>query len=253
LTPKVQIEDADSTVTVGVSDDGRIHVSDDTHYGGAMFSKNPPPQLQVERTADGVHIFRNSSGNTWFSLSGWSDRRIAVAVPAGTVLEISDCAGADVTGLSGAVRVHSSDGDITARDLKADADLSSDDGGIDVANVTASRLTVSSSDGALTLRDLALDSLDGSTSDGSITATGLKIANGSLKTSDGSVELSFANTNLSVHAHTDDGSISFDGRKAESTDDGDSSSGDYHIGAGGGSLQVATQDGSIHMTTNGAQ
>lgn len=253
-TPHVQIDDSDSTVTVNVSDDGLVHVWDNSRVGGVIFGKNPPEQLQVERTSDGVRIYRPSQSFTWFSIGGWSDRKITVAVPVNAALEIVSCSGAEIAGLNGTIRAHSDDGDVSARNLGGDADLSSDDGDVSVAGMTASRLSVSSSDGDLKLRDIHVDSLDGSTSDGSISAGGLNVSSGSIKTSDGSIELGLNSTNLSVHAHTDDGSVSFDGRKnSSSDDDDDSSSGDYQIGSGGGTLEVASDDGSIHITTNGAQ
>ncbi len=252
-TPHVQIDDADSTVTVSVSSDGLVHVWDNTRFGGAIFAKNSPPQLQVERTPDGARIYRPSGDNDWFNL-GWSDRKISVAVPANATLEIVSCAGADISGLNGSIRAHSDDGDVSARDLRGDADLSSDDGGIAVAGMNARSLSVSTSDGDVNLRDIQVDSLDGSTNDGDITASGLKVAGGSLKTSDGSVEVALGGTNLLVHAHTDDGSVSFDGRKVStSDDDDDSSSGDYKMGSGGGTLEVASNDGNIHISTNGVQ
>src|SRR5579864_6385209 len=75
--PRVQIDDADSTVTVSVSSDGRVHVVDQSRYGGMRWGE-PPAQLTAERTADGVRVYRPSV-STW-SMFGWDDRRIAVQV-----------------------------------------------------------------------------------------------------------------------------------------------------------------------------
>ena len=251
-TPHVRIDDADSTVTVNVSADGRVHVEDNTHFVGAIWSSHEVAQLSVERTADGVRVYRPSEGNNWFSMGGWAQRDITVSVPTGATVEIENCSGADLSGITGQVRAHSSDGHISARDLRGDADLSSDDGHIDVSNVQAKRLAVSTSDGSLNLNDINVDDLHGSSSDGSIRASGLQINSGVLQTSDGSIELALTNSNLSVHAHTDDGRVSYNGRSIGSSgDDDDSSTGDFNIGTGGGSLQVTTQDGSIRIAANG--
>ena len=249
--PKIEIDDSASTVTVGVSSDGRVHVSDNTSYGGAAFSSRAPAQLSVERTPDGVRISRADSGNTWIALFGWFDRRISVDVPQGSSVDITACSGADVSGLSGLLRVRSDDGEISARDLTGDVALHTSDGNINLTNVRAKNLTLSTDDGHLHLSDVAVDSIDASTNDGSINGDRLQLTNGNLHTQDGSIELAFAQSNVLIHAHTDDGSVSFDGRKSNSDDD--DSTADFHIGAGGGALQVATNDGDIHILTNGAQ
>src|SRR5579871_6549742 len=43
--PRVQIDDANSTVTIGVSNDGLVHVWDNTRFGGATFAKISPAQI----------------------------------------------------------------------------------------------------------------------------------------------------------------------------------------------------------------
>ncbi|HEV3152658.1 MAG TPA: DUF4097 family beta strand repeat-containing protein [Candidatus Baltobacteraceae bacterium] len=251
--PRVRIDDADSTVTVSTSPDGRVHVIDNSRLGGPIWGTRDLPQLQVERTSDGVNVSRpDAGGATYFMFGGWEDRRITVQVPQKANVDVIACSGAEITGLAGSVRVRSQDGAITVRDLTADADLQSDDGHIDAANIHAKSLSVSTNDGELRLRDVTVDRLQGSTQDGLISASGLQVGGGSLSTNDGGIELSFLPANLSIHAQTSDGNVTFDGRKMGSNDDDDSSSGDFHIGAGGGSLQVATQDGDIHILTNGA-
>lgn len=86
--------------------------------------------------------------------------------------------------------------------------------------------------------------------DGSIHGHDLRVTGGAMRTDDGSIHLAFADANLAVRAQTGDGSIRFNGRRAAQDDD--SGAADYHVGTGGGSLQVSTQDGSIHISTNGA-
>ena len=252
-SPHVQIDDSDSSVTVTASTDGRIHVTDETQAGGSAFSRGQIAQLQIERTADGVRIVRPS--HVEFFMIGWSDRRISVAVPAGAFLDITACSGADVRGLAGQVRVHSDDGRVSADGLSGGAELSTDDGHIDVQRIRGDNLTISSSDGGLSLNDVQVATIQASTDDGSISGSGLSIGGGSFKTSDGGIELALLGGNLSVRAHTDDGHVTFDGPAStlRQDDDNDGGSGEVRLGTGAGLLQVASQDGSIHITTNGAQ
>ena len=74
---------------------------------------------------------------------------------------------------------------------------------------------------------------------------------GTLATNDGSVRLDLApSSNLTVDASTRDGSIYVDGHSTPS--DGDAAQRTVRLGEGSGRLSVATGDGSIHITTNGA-
>jgi hypothetical protein len=103
------------------------------------------------------------------------------------------------------------------------------------------------------LDDVSATQIDATTKDGSIRAHGVETAGGTLHTDDGTITLGLApNVNLAIHARTNDGRLTLDGRRATRSDD-DSSTADYHVGTGGGSLEVSSQDGSIHITTNGAQ
>lgn len=250
--PKVQIDDADSTVTVGVSNDGTVRVVDESQ-GASMFGRPRFATLQVERTSDGVRIYRAQS-SSWV-MFGWSDQRIRVEVPAGATIQIAACSGADVTGITGGVQVHSDDGDVAVRDVQGDTNLSSADGSIEATAVRGSRLNASTDDGSLHLQDVAVDSIQASSDDGSIRAENLDAGAGSITTDDGSVNLGVSSRNLAIQAHTDDGSVTFDGRDVNQSggDDDDSATANMHIGSGGGSLQVASSDGDIHIRTNGAQ
>lgn len=233
-SPRVVVDDPDSRVDVAVSADGKVHVTDATVAQGWMWGNEKRAPLQVARIAGGVSIVRpgNSHLNVMF---GYLDERIEVQVPAGAQLDVQRCSAAEISGLNGAVRVHSVDGHITATDVRTQ------------------NLTLASDDGRLTLDNVSAAALDASTKDGSIHADNLQTGGGTLQSGDGSITVAFApNANLAVHARTGDGRLTFDGRRAQRGDD-DASSGDYTVGAGGGSLQVTTQDGSIHITSNGAR
>jgi Putative adhesin len=231
--PHVVIDDPDSGVGVTVSDDGKVHVADASAVHGWVWSHGTRPSLQFTRTSDGVSIRRPPGTGSHFALFGFDREHIDVAVPAGSVLEIQRCSGADVTGLTGSIRVHSVDGHIAA------------------TNVHAAALTLRSDDGSLRLNDVNVPAIDATTADGSIRAIAMEVGGGTLQTNDGSITLELQNSNLTVRARTDDGSLRFNGRRAVS--DNDASSGDFPVGRGGGLLAVSTRDGSIHITTNGAQ
>jgi len=149
------------------------------------------------------------------------------------VLEIRRCSGAAVSGLSGRVNVHSVNGHIEA------------------ANLRVNELALTSEDGSIRMNDVAAPAIGAWTKDGSIRASALQVGGGNIHTDDGSVMLDLHDSNLTVHANTADGSLRFNGRRTTSLND--ESTGDFQVGMGGGSLQVSTQDGSIHITTNGAQ
>ncbi len=231
--PRVLIDDPDSFVTVAPSTDGKIHVTDASRLHGWFFGHSSLPALQVTRTADGVAIRRSESGGSRFSLLGWNREGVDVLMPAASSLDVARCSGADVRGATGQVRIRSVDGHIAA------------------ANLRVSALSLHSQDGSLRLDDVAAPSIDASTEDGSIHANKLDVGSGVLSTRDGSVTLDLSARDLTVRAHTQDGRVAFNGRRVDSNDDG--SSGVFQIGSGGRALEVSTQDGSIHITGNGAQ
>lgn len=235
-TPHVVIDDPDSHVVIGVSTDGKVHVTDASSLSGWFWGDTSPrPPLEVARTADGVAISRAAGHGVRIEVFGFSRERIEVSLPAGSQLDVRRCSAADVTGLTGRLQIHSVDGHIAATD------------------VHSPMLSVDSDDGRLQFDNVSAAAIDARTKDGSIHANGLETGGGTLQTADGSISVGLApNVNLAVHAQTSDGRVTFDGRRASRADD-DSSSGDYQVGSGGGSLRVTTQDGSIHILTNGAQ
>ena len=250
--PHVVIDDADSRVLVGTSSDGFVHVHDLTEMRGAVFSNQPYPRLNVTRTLEGVRIERPNVGRLAVEIFGFSTQRIAVDVPQDSRVEIARCSGADINGIAGGVDVHSVDGHVTLSDLQGSVTARSDDGYIEAANLRSDRLAMSSVNGHLGLTDVTVRSLLGTTRDGRIIAKGLSVGeDGTLETGDGSVRVAFAqNSNLTIDASTRDGAISVDGT---STDSDDSAQRTIRLGAGTGRVKLATDDGSIHILTNGAQ
>ena len=273
-TPQVAIDDASSRVKVGVSNDGLVHVRDMTEMRGAIFSTSSYPQLRVTRTADGVRIERTAAPNVSVELFGFSIEAIQVDVPTGSHVQIARCSGADVTGITGGVSVKSQDGHVTLSDLRGNVDASSDDGYLTASNVRGDRLALESSDGHIELADVTVGSLVARTRDGRIEATNLTIAgarpdamlhsddgplrvagtfgpNGSyeLSTDEGLVNLRVPqSSDLAIEASTSDGRIDVDGSSLARDD---SAPHTIRLGAGSGTMKLATSDGSIHIYTNG--
>lgn len=247
--PRVAIDDPDSRVVVGVSNDGFVHVRDLTEMRGAILSNGPYPHLVVTRTSEGVRIERPHPGRVAVELFGFSTQRIEVDVPQETRLEIARCSGADIDGVTGGVSVHSVDGHVTLTGLEGSVEAQSDDGYVSATNVRGDRLALQSADGHLSLDDVAVASLTGTTRDGRITAKGLSVgSDATLKTDDGPVRVTLVpNSNLTIDASTRDGSIAVDG----SSLDDSSAQRTIRVGAGTGRMQVSTADGSIHIFTNG--
>jgi hypothetical protein len=249
-SPHVVIDDAQSRVHVAMSSDGLVRIRDLTQIRGMFFSSAGYPHLQVTRTSDGVRIERPHAGDINVDVFGISTQAIEVDVPQGAQVEIAQCAGADVDGVAGGVSVHSLDGHVTLTDLQGTVDAHSNDGYLEATNVRGDRLTMESSDGHLAFQNVAVASLVGTTRDGRIEADGLNVTNdATLRTDDGSVRARFApGTSLTIDASTNDGSISVDG---DSYHGDDSAQRTIRIGAGAGHMKLATDDGSIHIFTNG--
>jgi DUF4097 and DUF4098 domain-containing protein YvlB len=273
-TPQVVIDDAASRVRVGVSNDGLVHVRDLTQMRGTIFSSSSYPQLRVTRTPDGVRIERAARQHFSVGLFGFSTEAIQVDVPSGSHVQIARCSGADVNGITGGVNVQSQDGHINLSDLRGTVNASSDEGYLTATNVRGDRLAMESSDGHLALADVAVGSLVARTHEGRIEAKNLTIAgtrpdatlhsddgplrvagtfgpNGSyeVSTDEGSVNLRVPqDSDLAIDASTGEGRIEVDGSSLARDD---SARQTIRLGAGSGTMKLATSDGSIHLYTNG--
>jgi hypothetical protein len=250
-TPHVVIDDPSSRVAVAVSNDGLVHVRDLTEMRGAVFSNAGYPQLRVSRTLDGVSIARNAGDRISVDIFGFSRQAIEVEVPSASRVEIARCGGADLSGLSGGVSVHSVDGHVTVADIQGPVDVRSDDGYIAATNVHGGSLALESMDGHLALENIDVSSLTADTRDGHIEARGVNVAgDATLQTGDGPIQLRLApNANVTINASTRDGRITVDG---SSLDRDDSAQRTIRLGAGSSSMKLDTADGSIHIFTNGA-
>ncbi|MBV8373062.1 MAG: DUF4097 family beta strand repeat protein [Candidatus Eremiobacteraeota bacterium] len=236
--PRITVDDVDSRVVVAASHDGLVHVKDLTSAHGAFFGERPSfAKLDVKRIPGGVAIARSESHGVRFQI-GWSEQRVEIDAPAGSQLEIAHCAGAQVNGIEGGVAIMSQDGRIELADVSGTVRAHSDDGRIVLTNVAAS-------------------TLDAQTKSGSIEAHNLSVAGGApravLHTDDGSIRVALAaGADLTVDASTNDGHVIVNGESYTNSGDGDSAQHTVRLGNGSGSLQLSSDDGSIHLTTNGA-
>jgi Toastrack DUF4097 len=251
LSPAVTIDDVDSGVTVSPSNDGLVHVTDRTEAHGFVWNVGNFHSPVVTRTLDGVKIVR-AGGHSFGVAMGWSRQHIDVEVPPASRVTILRSSGAHISGLNNDVVATSQDGRITVDDVTGNVTAHSDDGRIVGFNLRAGRLDLSSNDGRIELSNIELN---GSapratlhTSDGPIIVSGVFPANGeyALSTGDGHIDLALQQgSDTSVDASTGDGHVIVDGHRVTGQP--------IRAGAGNASMRVRTEDGSVHITTNGAQ
>ena len=255
LAPEVQIEDADSGVTVTPSADGLIHVTDvRSIHGFTWGSVQNLADLAISRTFTGVTITRHGPSSV-DDIIGESSQRTEIQVPSGAHLRIVNCSGANVSGLRNNLEVHSQDGRITLADIRGDVVANSDDGSIHVRDINSNSFEAKTADGRIEGMNLTIDGSSPHATlhsdDGSIILNG-RFASGNydFSTNDGRVELGLSpNADLTINASTEDGHIYVDGSRYG---DGDATAHSIRLGNGTGAMRLATQDGSIHITTNGA-
>ncbi len=244
--PVVTVDDVDSHVVVTPSNDGQVHVTDRTEVHGFMFGADRAQVLQVTRTLDGVRVYRPEGH---FTL-GDTTNRIELSVPPMTQLKISRSGGDDISGLQNGVDVSSQDGHITLDDMKGDIKAHSDDGRITLGNVSANQIDATTSDGRVYATQLQMTGASPRVTlhsdSGSMRISGSFPAGSySFTTSDGRIELTLLQgSDANVDASTADGHVVVDGRDLEGQP--------IRVGNGSASMRVRSEDGSVHITTNGA-
>lgn len=152
-TPHVVVDDRDSRIYVEPSDDGRVHVQDDSRSAGLIWSTARRAPLSVQRTDDGVAVRRAASGGFDFAMFGFSDEAVRIRVPQAAVLEVRGCDGATLSGLRAeSITVDCQDGSIHGTDLAlGGGTLHTADGSIRVA-LASSDVTVHAMTGDGSLR-----------------------------------------------------------------------------------------------------
>ncbi len=235
--PRITIDDPNSGVTIGVSDDGLVHVKDDTYFSGATLrSPHAYPQLVVTRDFNGVHISRPEYHEGWSMFIGFSNSRqhFEVQVPAGADVVVDECDNAEVSDLKNGVTVKALDGRVELARIEGPIIAHTDDGHIAADDVTSPSLDLSSNDGWIELRNF----------------TALAGGKYDVATHDGHIKVGFARgSNTTVDASTNDGSLRVDGIRQHGDDSAQQT---IRVGSGASAMRVHSDDGSITITTNGA-
>lgn len=247
FSPVVTVDDVDSHVVVSPSNDGLVHVTDRTEVHGFIFGSDHAQALQVSRTFGGVRIYRPEG----HFVLGDTTTRIELEVPPMTQLHISRSGGDDVSGLQNGADVVSQDGHITFEDVKGDIKAHSNDGRITLTNVSANQIDASTNDGRIYATQIQMTGAAPHATlhsdSGSMRVSGTFPAGTyAFTTSDGRIELGLLpGSDASVDASTADGRIVVDGQRDEAGQP-------IRIGGGSAAMRVRTEDGSVHITTNGA-
>ncbi len=236
-TPRVTIDDPNSGVTIGVSEDGLVHVKDDTSFSGATLrSPHGYPQLTVTQDVNGVHISRPAYHEGWAMFIGFSNSRqhFEVQVPAAAAVIVNACDNAEVSDLKNGVTIKALDGHVELTHVEGAIVAHTDDGRITADGVTSPSLDLSSNDGRIEVRNFTA------------------VAGGKydVATRDGRIDVGFARgSDVTVDASTNDGSVRVDGVRQHG-DDGAQQR--IRVGNGGSAMRVHSDNGSITITTNGA-
>jgi Toastrack DUF4097 len=244
--PVVTVDDIDSRVVVTPSNDGLVHVTDRTQVHGFIFGSDHAQVLQVTRSLDGVRIYRPEG----HFVLGDTTTRIELAVPPMTHLKIARSGGDDISGLQNGADVVSQDGHITLEGVKGDIKAHSDDGRVTLTNVSANQIDATSNDGRIYATQIEMTGPSPRATlhsdSGSMRISGsFPAGNYSFTTADGRIELSLlAGSDASVEASTGDGRVVVDG--------GDLAGQPIRVGAGSATMRVRSEDGSVHIITNGA-
>lgn len=255
-TPHVVIRDPDSRVVVSVSQDNRVHVIDESRIHGLFFGATPQiTQLHVTQSADGVLVERGPQPSH-IGIIGGSTERVEVQVPAAALVDVQKASGSDVSGLQADLKVRSQDGHIDVADTTGNVDLASDYGHIELHNVRAAHVLAITKYGHITADGMTVEGADASatlkTDEGAVRLAGSVSPTGkyAVQTADGRITANLAGAEgLAIDASASDGSIEVNGHRVRSSDDATP----YHAaGSAGGSLELASRDGRITLTTSGA-
>ncbi len=254
--PRVTIDDPNSGVTIGASDDGLVHVKDDTTFSGATLrGPHGYPQLTVAHDSSGVHISRPVYHEGWGMFIGFSNSRqhFEVAVPANATVTVDACDNAEVSGLRNGATIKALDGRVELTNVEGTIVAHSGDGHIAADGVTSPSLDLSSDDGSVEIRNFTATGnapyVRLHSGDGHISASGLFPGGGKydVSTNDGHINVAFARgSDVTVDASTNDGSLRVDGVRQRG-DDGAQQS--VRVGGGASAMHLHSDDGSIAITT----
>jgi len=256
--PRVTIDDPNSGVTISASNDGLVHVKDDTYFSGATLrSPHGYPQLTVTRDSSGVHISRPAYHEGWSMFIGFSNSRqhFEVQVPPDSTVLVDACDNAEVSDLKNGATIKALDGRIELTHVEGAIAAHTDDGHVTADGVTSSSLDLSSNDGWIEIHNFTLTGgtpyVRLQSGDGHIAASGLFPAGGKydISTNDGHVNVALARgSDVTVDASTNDGSLHIDGVRQHGDDSAEQS---IRVGGGSAAMRVHSDDGSVTIITNG--
>jgi len=242
-----------------VTDDGDVTiVSADQKQIDARVSAEgrkvgPGSEVRIEesQTGDQVSLFVRLPKLNWnWWGAGHKSVRIEVRVPRELDLDIRTGDGnVSTQAVAGRIRIDTGDGNIAATGLKGDVGIHTGDGHVEASGLDGS-LDVNTGDGHISVEG-RFNVLNLKTGDGSIEA---RVKNGSkvesawrLHSGDGNINLWLpGDLNADIDARTGDGHITMDVPVMVS---GSLSHSAIHgkLNAGGGSVQIISGDGSIHV------
>ena len=207
------------------------------------------------QTADGVRI---TAGDT-SDVHGTFERTLRLTVPPGALVEIASGGAVTASGLRAKLIAHVKDGAIRVSNHRADVDVTTASGDVELVDVQADAIVAHTDDGRVKLTSVGADHVDVHTASGAIAASDLRAVDGALTTADGAVGVTFAaSSDANVSLHTDDGSITGAGPASESTpapetsaapeSSGSGETRTVRLGSARGSFTVSTDSGSITIS-----
>ena len=256
--PEIVVDDPSSRVIITASSDGRVHMTDDWNVHGFTWGRQRTlPQLKAERSANGVTITRAAYAGGFAGFGSMQEHTL-IALPPAARINVREASGIDLSGNQGSVTMHSQDGHIDLTDTRAPIDIRSDDGSLHLTNVTTNRLNATTADGRITAKNVTLSgdrpSATLHSDNGSVHFFGTLAPDGTyvMNSNDGRIEVSLASADgIRIAARTQDGRIEVNHVRMHNDDGGDAVT--LNSSATRGSLELASQNGSITLIAPGAQ
>jgi hypothetical protein len=241
--PRVQIDVPDVSVTVESGPALSVRVEESVALHGLITGR--PAPLAAVQTPEGVRIYATGENGVHFML-GTESHTLRVVVPPAARVELATRGSIDVSGLRAKLIAHTSDGWLHVRDHQGDLDVSTDDGRIELVDVSGSAIDAIDHDGRIYLTRVGADRLVAHSDSGRIVGTGVRAVDGGLTTLDGRIVVSFTTTsNATAVVHTDDGAIRVSGFTSLDTGTNRRT---VTLGDGRGHFEISTADGPITIT-----
>ena len=242
-SPRVQVDIPGIDVTVETGNVLTVHVIETITRRGWVSGK--PVPLTAEQTPEGIRVRAAGTGGV-FAIFGAYSHTLRVIVPPAARVELATESNIEASGLRAKLIAHTSDGWIHVRDHDGDLDVNTDDGRIELVDVTGSAIDAVAHDGRIYMTRVGADRLVAHSDSGRIVGTGIRAVDGGLTTRDGRILVEFTtSSDATAQVHTDDGEIRVSGFGSQDT-------GANHrtvtLGEGRGHFEISTGDGPITIT-----